>query len=310
MMPTSPEASSLLQSAKVTGQHRGRGAVVYVRQSTTKQVQQHRESQQNQYGLVQRALGLGWVPERIHVIDADQGQSGQDGQRAGFRELVAEVSLGRVGLVLAYEASRLARSNADWYALLDLATVVGTLIGDADGVYDPRSYNDRLLLGLRGMFSEAELHLLRPRLEAGRRHQLERGTYRQQLPTGLVRLPDGRVVKDPDQHVQQTLALVFERFARLGSCQRVLRSLRDDAVLLPRRQTCGPHQGELLWKRPSDAALYDVLRNPAYAGAFVYGRHGRHPQWRPGQPERVTHRPVKDWVVHRDAYPSYICWDQ
>src|ERR671910_2131067 len=220
MMLASPEASAMLQSTKATDQHRGRGAIVYVRQSTTKQVQQHRESQQNQYGLVQRALGLGWVPERVRVIDADQGSSGQDGQRPGFRELVAEVSLGRVGLILAYEASRLARNNADWYALLDLAALRGTLIADTDGVYDPRTYNDRLLLGLRGMLSEAELHLLRMRLDAGRRRQIERGTYRQHLPTGLVRLPDGRVVKDPDQQVQWALALVFARFRALGSCQK------------------------------------------------------------------------------------------
>ena len=296
--------------AKLTARHLARRAYVYVRQSSPHQVQHHRESQRNQYALVRRALALGWLPERVHVIDADQGQSGQDGQRAGFRELVAEVSLGHVGIVFAYEASRLARNNADWYALLDLATVVGTLIGDADGVYDPRSYNDRLLLGLRGMFSEAELHLLRLRLEAGRRRQLERGTYQQQLPTGLVRLPDGRVVKDPDRQVQEALALVFERFARLGACQRVLHSLRDDGLLLPRRQTCGPHQGELLWKRPTDAALYDLLKNPAYAGAFVYGRHGRHPEWRPGQPERVTHRPMEAWLIRRDAYPAYLSWDQ
>jgi DNA invertase Pin-like site-specific DNA recombinase len=294
---------------KVTARHRERRAYVYVRQSSPRQVQHHRESQQNQYALVHRALALGWPAPQVHVIDADQGQSGQDGQRRGFQELVAAVSLGHVGIVLAYEASRLARNNADWYALLDLATVVGTLIGDADGVYDPREYNDRLLLGLRGMFSEAELHLLQLRLVAGRRRQIERGTYQQQLPTGLVRLPDGRVVKDPDGQVQRILGLVFERFAQLGSCQKVLRSLRDDGLLLPRWQTCGPRQGELVWKRPSDAALYDILKNPAYAGAFVYGRHRRHPDWRPGQPERVTHRPMAEWVVHRDVYPPYIGWE-
>src|SRR4051812_49313086 len=241
MMLASPEASAMLRSPKVTNQHRGRAAIVYVRQSTTKQVQQHRESQHNQYALVERAFALGWVPERVRVIDADQGSSGRDGQRAGFRELVAEVSLGRVGLVLAYEASRLARSNADWYALLDLAAIVGALIADVDGVYDPRAYNDRLLLGLRGMLSEAELHLLQLRLEAGRRRQIERGVYRQHLPTGLTRLPDGRVVKDPDQQIQGMVALVFERFAALGSCQKALRSLRNDGVLLPRYQTSGLH---------------------------------------------------------------------
>ncbi|MBI3964701.1 MAG: recombinase family protein [Chloroflexi bacterium] len=259
--------------------------------------------------MVQRALALGWRAAPVHGIDADQGQSGQDGQRRGFQELVAAVSLGHVGLVLASEASRLARNNADWYALLDLATVVGTLIGDADRVDDPREYNDRLWLGLRGMFSEAELHLLQLRLVAGRRRQIERGTYQQQLPTGLVRLPDGRVVKDPDAQVQQLLDLVFERFARLGSCQKVLRSLRDDGLLLPRWQTGGPRQGELLWKRPSATALYDILKNPACAGAFVYGRHRRQPDWRPGQPARVTLRPMAEWVIHRAVYPSYLSWE-
>ena len=298
------------EPGKITPRHRERRAYVYVRQSSARQVQQHRESQRNQYALVERAVALGWAASQVHVIDADLGQSGQDPHRRGFQELVAAVSLGRVGIVLAYEASRLARSNADWYALLDLATVVGTLIADADGVYDPRRYDDRLLLGLRGMFSEAELHLLQLRLVAGRRRQIERGTYQQPLPTGLVRLPDGRVVKDPDQAVQRALALVFERFARLGSCGKLLRSLRDDGLLLPRWQTCGPRRGELVWKRPSDDALYDILKNPAYAGAFVYGRHSRHPDWRPGQPERVTHRPMADWLVHRDAYPAYIPWEQ
>jgi DNA invertase Pin-like site-specific DNA recombinase len=297
-------------AAKISARHWERGAVVYVRQSTTKQTLQNRESQQNQYALVQRAQALGWPVERVRVIDADLGQSGQDGERPGFQELVAAVSLGHVGVVLAYEASRLARSNADWYRLLDLATVVGTLIADADGVYDPRAYNDRLLLGLRGMLSEAELHLLRLRLDAGRMRQVERGDYRQHLPTGLLRLPDGRVVKDPDQQVQHAIALVFERFAALGSCQRVLRSLRQDGLLLPRHQTSGLYAGQLLWKKPSDAALYDLLRNPAYAGAFVYGRHYPHPDRRPGQRARMAHRALEDWpVVHQEAYPAYISWE-
>jgi DNA invertase Pin-like site-specific DNA recombinase len=295
---------------KITARHQQRRAYVYVRQSSAKQVQHNRESQRNQYALVERAVALGWLAERVHVIDADLGQSGQDGGRHGFQELVSEVSLGRVGLVLAYEASRLARNNADWYALLDLASVVGTLIGDADGVYDPRSYNDRLLLGLRGMLSEAELHLLRLRLDAGRMRQVERGTYRQHLPTGLVRLADGGVVLDPDQRVRGAIALVFARFAQLGSCQQVLRGLRDDHLLLPRRQTAGLHAGQLVWKKPTDAALYDMLQNPAYAGAFVYGRHGPHPDRRPGQRARMAHRPMEEWTVHRDAYPAVITWEE
>jgi DNA invertase Pin-like site-specific DNA recombinase len=163
---------------KIATRHRERRAYVYVRQSTPTQVRQHRTSQENQYALVERAQALGWPAERIQVIDDDLGQSGQDSARTGFQALVSAVSLGQVGLILAYEASRLARNNADWYRLLDLAALVGALLADTDGVYDPRDYNDRLLLGLRGMLSEAELHLLQLRLQAGRRRQIAQGTYR------------------------------------------------------------------------------------------------------------------------------------
>jgi len=202
---------------KITKRHRELDAYVYVRQSTLKQVQQNQESRHNQYALVQRAIDLGWVPERIHLIDCDLGQSGQDSQRPGFQNLVAAVSLGKVGLILAYEASRLACNNTDWYTLLDLATVVGVLIADTEGIYDPRDYNDRLLLGLRGLLSEAELYTLRLRMDAGRRRQVEQGRYQQHVPTGLVRLEDGRVSKTPDLQVQRTIELVFARFATLGS---------------------------------------------------------------------------------------------
>lgn len=248
---------------KITPRHCERHASVYVRQSTPKQVQHHLESRQNQYALVQRAIDLGWPPERVQVIDCDLGQSGQDGQRPGFQELVGAVSLGRVGLILAYEASRLARNNADWYTLLDLAAVTGALLGDVEAVYDPRQYNDRLLLGLRGILSEAELHLLRLRMEAGRQRQIDTGTYRQHLPTGLVRLEDGRVVKDPDLQIQRTIELVFEHLARLRTCQKVMRSLRDDGILLPRRQRGGLHAGQVLWRKPTASPLADMLHNPA-----------------------------------------------
>jgi DNA invertase Pin-like site-specific DNA recombinase len=295
---------------KITARHRERQAYVYVRQSTPKQVQHHLESQRNQYALVQRALELGWPAPHVHVIDADLGQSGQDSQRPGFQELVAAVSLGRVGLIVAYEASRLARNNTDWYTLLDMATVVGTLIADTAGVYDPCQYNDRLLLGLRGLLSEAELHVLRLRMDAGRQRQIERGTYRQHLPTGLVRVEDGQVVKDPDRQIQHTIDLVFARFATLGSGQKVLRSLRDDGLLLPRRQHAGLHAGQVLWRKPTQAALSEILHNPAYAGAFVYGRRGPHPQRRPGQMRQVR-RPMEDWsTIHPDVYPAYISWEQ
>jgi DNA invertase Pin-like site-specific DNA recombinase len=301
---------SLLVPEKVTARHLERRAYVYVRQSTPKQVQQHQEGQRNQYALVQRARALGWAPERIQVIDADQGHSGRDSERRGFQELVAEVSLGHVGIILAYEASRLARNNADWYTLLDLASVVGALIADAEGIYDPRAYNDRLLLGLRGMLSEAEVHVLHQRMREGRLRQVERGDYRQRLPTGLLRRDDGRVIKDPDLQVQHTLELVFAHFAHLGSCQRVLRRLRDDGVLLPRRQWSGLQAGELVWRRPTDAAIYEILRSPAYAGAFVYGRHAPHPERRPGQ-TRMVNRPLEEWTaIHQGVYPAYISWEQ
>ena len=172
---------------KITTRHRERHAYVYVRQATPHQVHHHLESQRNQYALVQRAIDLGWPAPRVHVMDADLGQSGQESQRPGFQELVTAVSLGRVGLIVAYEASRLARNNTDWYTLLDIATVVGTLIADTEGVYDPCQYNDRLLLGLRGLLSEAAWHVLRLRMDAGRQRQIAAGTYRQTLPTGLVR---------------------------------------------------------------------------------------------------------------------------
>jgi DNA invertase Pin-like site-specific DNA recombinase len=290
---------------KITAAHREKRAYVYIRQSDPKQVRHNRGSQYNQYALVEHALSLGWIPQRVFVIDEDLGHSSRESDRHGFAALVSEVSLGRVGLVLAYEASRLARNNTDWYRLLDLAALVGTLIADADGIYDPRDYNDRLLLGLRGMLSEAEVHWLQLRLKEGRLRRVERGEYRHHVPTGLTRLPDGRVVKDPNQAVQQTIALVFARFAALGSVPKVLRRLRTEAILLPRFQTSGFHAGQLLWKRPSESAIYEILTNPAYAGTFVYGRRplvpGSHRQGR---------RRMQDWpVVRPGMYPAYISWD-
>jgi DNA invertase Pin-like site-specific DNA recombinase len=296
---------------KISTRHLERCAYVYVRQSTQKQVRDNHGSRGNQYALLERAVELGWHEERVRVVDDDQGISAKNaGGREGFKELVGEVSLGYAGIVLAYEASRLARNNADWYGLLDVAAVRGTLIADSDGVYDPADHNDRLLLGLRGMMSEAEIHLFKLRLEAGRLRRVEQGTYRQALPTGLVRLEDGRVMKDPDVHVRRTIELIFERFEELGSAQKAMRSLKEDGVLLPRRQVAGLHAGELLWKLPSVDAVYGILHNPAYAGAFAYGRTGANPDRRPGHSDRVR-LPIEEWAtIHQGVYPAYISWER
>ncbi len=293
---------------KILARHLERTAYVYVRQSTPQQVQRNPEGRENQRALAGRARDLGWSPARVRMIDSDLGLSGKsvDG-REGFRELSSEVSLGHAGIVLSYEASRLARNNADWYALLDLCALRGTLIADSDGVYDPTDYNDRLLLGLRGMMSEAELHLLRLRMDAGKARQIEKGTYRQGLPTGLVRLDGGRVAKHPDLRVRKAIELVFERFSQLGTISKVLKSLLEDGASLPRFRYGGPHHGELLWLRPTTTSIHGFLSNPAYAGAFVYGRRR---SVRDGAKGRVT-KPMEEWTaIHHHVYPAYVSWEE
>ncbi len=312
-MKTEPISSGRAHP-KIGDEHLARLAYIYVRQSSQKQVMQNKESQVNQYLLVERAEQLGWNRDRIQVIDMDLGLSGKESaSRNGFQELVAEVSLGHAGIVFGYEVSRLARNNSDWYHLLDLAAVFNTLIADHDGSYDPRLYNDRLLLGLKGTMSEAELHLLKMRMEEGRMRQVERGELRQGLPTGLVRLPNNQVVKDPDDQVRHTIELVFSKFEELGSCHKVWDYLRKNKVSLPRRQTYGPRLSEMVWKPPSQAAILSMLHNPAYAGAFVFGKTYRDPRRiKPGRKDTgVVHRPVEDWQhVHQGIYPAYIAWEQ
>ena len=299
---------------KIIPAHLERRALVYIRQSSLKQVRRNLESQLNQRALVDRAHALGWHRERIEILDADLGQSAAHTEgRDAFKTLTAEVALNHVGIILSWEVSRLARNNADWYQLLDLATLFGTLIADVEGVYDPRLYNDRLLLGLKGTMSEAELHMLRQRMDAGRLSKVLRGEYVQHLPTGLVRLPDKSVVKDPDEQIRQVIELVLAKFDDLGSCQKVLRFFKRHNILLPRRQTSGFYKGELLWKKPSAAAIYEILSNPAYAGAFVYGRRSKDPTRQiPGRHATgVVRRPMSEWVcIKHDIYPAYITWGQ
>src|SRR2546421_5652874 len=207
-----------LSQVKITPFHLERKAVIYIRQSSPKQVREHLDSELTQRALVGRDQSLGWHPERIAVFDGDLGQSATGShERDDFKALAAEIALGHIAAVFGWQVSRLARNNAEWYQLLDLAALFGTLIGDTDGLYDPRLYNDRLLLGLKGTMSEAELYMMRQRLNAGRLSKVQRGEYVQRLPTGLVRLADKRVIKDPDQQVQQVIELVLSKFEELGT---------------------------------------------------------------------------------------------
>src|SRR5713226_4273185 len=235
-------------SQKVTARHLQRQAMLYVRQSTLHQVLENTESTARQYALRERAVGLGWETSRIVVIDQDLGQSGASAvDREGFQRLVAEVGLGQVGLVMGLEVSRLARSSLDWHQLLELCSMTGTLILDEDGLYDPATFNDRLLLGMKGAMSEAELHVLRARLRGGIRNQAQRAALKLQLPVGLAYAEDETVILNPDAQIQQAVRLLFATFTRTGSACATVRYFRDQGLLFPRRAHIGPHAGEIHW---------------------------------------------------------------
>ena len=299
---------------KVQARHCDRQAVVYVRQSTLRQVEQNRESTRLQYGLADRACRLGWRREQIVVIDDDLGRSGATtSDRPGFQRLVAEVGLGHVGLVLGIEISRLARSCRDWHQLLEMCALFDTLIGDADGIYDPSTYNDRLLLGLKGTMSEAELHILKCRMHEGRRAKAERGDLVLGLPRGFVLKLSGEIALDPDEGVRQVIGLVFAVFERRRSVSGVLRYLVAHDIQLPDRVRAGPDKGDVRWNRPNRTTLSDLFRHPAYAGAYVYGRRHHDGRLRlPGKPHsgrRFLRDPQAWTVLHRGALPAYIDWD-
>ena len=298
----------------ITTGHRARWAHVYVRQSSLGQVARHGESTELQYRLVERAVALGWPRERIHVIDDDLGKSGASAeQRVGFQHLIAEIGLARVGLVVSLDASRLARNNSDWYRLIELCAVFGTLLADGERLYDPRRYHDRLLLGLSGMMSEAELHQLKLRLHAGERQKAERGELRLPLPAGLERQPDGRVGLHPDEEVQARLGLVFAKFDELGSAHAVMRYLRRAGLPVPVRPLRGPAPHPVRWQPATVDQVLAIVHNPAYAGAYVYGQSTIDPaRRRPDRPASGRRRqPMAQWPVCRlDHYPAYISWEQ
>lgn len=300
--------------SKIRPTHLERLAIVYVRQSSHRQVLNNRESTELQYGLTKLAASYGWHEDRILIIDDDQGQSGSTAEgRVGFQRLLAEVSLNHVGLVLGIEMSRLARSCKDWYHLLELCGVFQSLLADQDGLYDPAQYNDRLLLGLKGTMSEAELHIIRSRMDQGRRNKASRGELFGRLPFGYVFDSAGEVVKDPDEQVRSRVELIFEKFDEIGTVRGVLLYLKRNQIKCPFVRYTQPAMGTVEWRYMSAATLYALFKHPFYAGAYAWGRRKvDHRRRRPGQPStgRIL-QPQDQWdVLIRDRLPAYISWDK
>ncbi|QDU52320.1 recombinase family protein [Gimesia panareensis] len=295
-------------SQKVTTDHLQRNAYLYVRQSTLRQVVENTESTKRQYALRQKAATLGWANEQIVVIDTDLGQSGASTDREGFQQLVSEVGLGRAGIVIGLEVSRLARNSSDWHRLLEICALTKTLILDEDGLYDPSHFNDRLLLGLKGTMSEAELHVLRARLQGGLINKARRGELNFLLPVGLVRDHRDRVILDPDRQVQQALGLFFETYERSGTAAAVVRFFRKRELQFPRRLQRGARKGEIVWGPLGHSRALQVLHNPRYSGTYVYGRHRVDKR---GSTKNPVALPLEEWqVVIPDAHPGYISWTQ
>lgn len=295
---------------KIKASHLKREAYLYVRQSTIRQVFENTESTKRQYGLRERAVALGWPLERIHVIDSDLGQSGASAvDRAGFQQLVSEVGMGRAGIVLGLEVSRLARNSTDWHRLLEICALTDTLILDEDGIYDPSHFNDRLLLGLKGTMSEAELHVLRARLRGGIVNKARRGELWITPPVGLVYNDQGEVILDPDKQVQQSLRLLFETYRRTGSATATVKSFRQQGLLFPRRLRAGPRPGELVWVELGHSQTLRVLHNPRYAGTFAFGRSRTQKNVDGGITVKWLPRDQWDTVIPGN-HAGYISWEE
>ena len=302
-------ADPLAEQRKVSADHLGRKALLYVRQSTLRQVFENTESTARQYALRDRAVALGWPGDKVVVIDSDLGRSGAAADREGFQKLVTEVSLGRAGIVLGLEVSRLARNSVDWHRLLEFCSLTDTLILDEDGIYNPREFNDRLLLGLKGTLSEAELYMLRARLLGGLLNKARRGELKLPLPVGLAYDPLDRAVLDPDAQVQQSLRLLFDTFERAGAATATVRYFADNGLEFPSRVRSGVHKGELHWQPLTHWRTLQVLHNPRYAGAFAFGR-SRQQRRADGSVRRVS-VPQEDWIVLLPGHhPGYISWER
>src|SRR6266496_4424189 len=295
---------------KVTAGHLQRQAMLYVRQSTLHQVFENTESTARQYALRERAIALGWEASRVVVIDQDLGQSGASAvDRGGFQRLVAEVGLGHVGLVMGLEVSRLARSSLDWHHLLEICTMTGTLILDEDGLYDPALFNDRLVLGLKGTMSEAELHILQARLKGGILHKASRAALKVPIPVGFLYAENQTVILDPDAQIQQAIRLLFATFKRTGSAWATVKYFRTQGLVFPRRVRSGPHTSELHWMPLQHSTVLKVLRNPRYAGAFCFGRTQTRKH-----PDGSLHTqvlPREQWLfLIQEVHAGYISWEE
>jgi DNA invertase Pin-like site-specific DNA recombinase len=295
---------------KINASQLRRDAYLYIRQSTPRQVLENSESTKRQYALRQRAVALGWPLERIHVIDSDLGHSAAAAaDREGFQRLVTEVGVGRAGIVLGLEVSRLARNSTDWHRLLEICALTDTLILDEDGVYDPAHFNDRLLLGLKGTMSEAELHILQARMRGGLLNKARRGELIIPLPVGFAYDAGGHVVLDPDQQVQESIRILFATFRRTGSAMATVKAFRQQGLLFPHQRSGGHRHDQLVWSGLNRSRVVQALRNPRYTGTFVYGRFRS--RQRPNSAGRYS-RPVppNEWlaVIH-DAHPGYITWE-
>ena len=294
---------------KVTSEHLQRKAYLYVRQSSLQQIRTNQESTKRQYALQQRAMELGWPRGRIVIIDNDQGHSGASAvNRKGFQRLVAEVGMGKAGIVLGLEVSRLARNNSDWHKLLEICGLARTLILDEDGLYDPCDFNDRLLLGLKGTMSEAELHILKTRMRGGLLNKAQRGELHLPLPVGFVYDSEGKVVLDPDKQVQQSVRLLFQTYRRIGTAHGVVVYFNKQGLLFP-RHSYSRIDVKLEWKKLYRSLATTILHNPVYAGAFAYGRCRvvRHVN---GSARRIW-LPREQWrVLIKDTHEGYISWEE
>ncbi len=298
-----------MTSQKVCTEHLQRNAYLYIRQSSLKQVAENTESTKRQYALRQQAVTLGWPPEQIILIDSDMGQSGAAKERSGFQHLVAEVSLGRAGIVLGLEVSRLARSSTDWHRLLEICALTDTLILDEDGIYNPNEFNDRLLLGLKGTMSEAELHILKARMRGGVLNKAKRGELKMPLPIGFIYDEEDCVVLDPDLRVQETIRHLFKVFSRCGSAFSTVKAFNAQGLKFPKRMYKGFRSGDLVWHQITLSNVRRAIHNPRYAGAFFYGRT-RVKKTVDGT-QKVVKLPEEEWHSFiPDVHQGYITFEE